>query len=67
MAVWPYNKRVSGVKPKENKSKHFAHHALEVWYVSYPNKSFGLENKNIIFYSMAMMVYAKIELKRKVV
>jgi hypothetical protein len=30
-AVWNYNHRVSGVKPSKNKSKHFAHHALEVW------------------------------------
>jgi hypothetical protein len=29
-AVWNYNHRVSGVKPSENKSKHFAHRALEV-------------------------------------
>jgi hypothetical protein len=29
-AVWRYNHRVSGVKPGESKSKHFAHRALEI-------------------------------------
>jgi hypothetical protein len=28
-AVWKYNHRVSGVKPSENKSKHFAHLRLK--------------------------------------
>jgi hypothetical protein len=65
-AVWNYNHRVSAVKPGENKSKHFAHHALEVWSALYPDKSFGPNNKNIISYSMAAMVYAEIEMKRKV-
>jgi hypothetical protein len=65
-AVWEYNHKVSGVKPGERKSKHFAHHALEVWSTLYPDKPFGPNNKNIIFYSMAAMVYAEIELKRKV-
>jgi hypothetical protein len=65
-AVWEYNHRVSGIKPKESKSKHFAHRALEVWSVLYPDKPFGPNNKNIISYSMAAMVYAEIELKRKV-
>ena len=65
-AVWKYNHRVFGVKLGENKSKHFAHCALEVWSALYPDKSFGLNNKNIISYSMAVMVYAEIELKRKV-
>jgi hypothetical protein len=65
-AVWEYNHRVSGIKPGENKSKHFAHHVLEVWSALYPDKPFGPNNKNIISYSMAAMVYAKIELKRKV-
>jgi hypothetical protein len=65
-AVWEYNHKVSGVKPGESKSKHFAHHALEVWSALYPDKSFGPNNKNIISYSMAAMVYAEIELKRKV-
>jgi hypothetical protein len=64
--VWKYNHRVSGIKPGENKSKHFAHRALEVWSVLYPDKPFGPNNKNIISYSMAAMVYAEIELKRKV-
>jgi hypothetical protein len=65
-AVWKYNHRVSGVKPSENKSKHFAHRALEVWSALYPDKPFGPNNKNIISYSMAAMVYIEIELKRKV-
>ena len=60
-----YNHRVFGIKPKENKSKHFVHRVLEVWYALYPNKPFGLNNKNIISYSMAVMIYAEIELKRK--
>jgi hypothetical protein len=60
-AVWEYNHRASGVKPKESKSKHFAHRALEVWSVLYPNKPFGPDNKNIISYSMAAMVYAEIK------
>jgi hypothetical protein len=65
-AVWKYNHRVSGVKSGENKSKHFAHRALEVWSASYPAKPFDLNNKNIISYSIAAMVYVEIELKRKV-
>jgi hypothetical protein len=65
-AVWEYNHRASGVKPKESTSKHFAHRALEVWSILYPDKPFGLDNKNIISYSMAAMVYAEIQLKRKV-
>jgi hypothetical protein len=65
-AVWKYNHRVFGVKPSESKSKHFAHRALEVWSALYPDKPFGLNNKNIIFYSIAAMVYAEIGLKRKV-
>jgi hypothetical protein len=65
-AVWKYNHRVSGVKPGESTSKHFAHRALEVWSALYPDKPFGTNNKNIISYSMAAMVYAEIELKRKV-
>jgi hypothetical protein len=65
-AVWKYNHRVSGVKPGESKPKHFAHRALEVWSALYPDKPFGPNNKNIISYSMAAMVYAEIELKRKV-
>jgi hypothetical protein len=64
--VWKYNHRVSGVEPGEIKSKHFAHRALEVWSALYPDKPFGPNNKNIISYSMAAMVYAEIELKRKV-
>ena len=64
--VWLYNHKNSRVKPKESKSKHFAHRALEVWSALYPNKPFGPENKNIISYSMAAMVYAEIELKKKV-
>jgi hypothetical protein len=64
--VWKYNHRVSGVKPGESKSKHFVHRALEVWSALYPNKPFGPNNKNIISYSVAAMVYAEIELKRKV-
>jgi hypothetical protein len=65
-AVWEYNHRVSGVKPGESKSKHFAHRVLEVWSTLYPDKPFGPNNKNIISYSMVAMVYAEIELKRKV-
>jgi hypothetical protein len=65
-AVWEYNHRASGVMSKESKSKYFAHCALEVWSVLYPDKPFGPNNKNIISYSMAAMVYAEIELKRKV-
>jgi hypothetical protein len=65
-AVWNYNHRVSAVKPSENKSKHFAHHVLEVWSALYPDKPFGPNNKNIISYSMAAMVYTDIVLKKKV-
>jgi hypothetical protein len=65
-AVWKYNHRVSGVKPGESKSKYFAHRALEVWSALFPDKPFGPNNKDIISYSMAAMVYAEIELKRKV-
>jgi hypothetical protein len=65
-AVWKYNHRVSGIKPGENKSKYFAHRVLEVWSALYPDKPFGPNNKNIISYSMAAMVYVEIELKRKV-
>ena len=60
------NHRVSSVKPKESKSKYFVHRALEVWSALYRDKSFGLNNKNIISYSMAAMVYVEIELKKKV-
>jgi hypothetical protein len=65
-ALWKYNHRVSGIKQGESTSKHFAHRALEVWSALYPDKHFGPNNKNIISYSMAAMVYAEIELKRKV-
>ena len=64
-AVWPYNHKNSSLKPKQSKSKHFAHRALEVWSALYQNKPFGPDKKNIIFYSMATMVYAEIELKKK--
>jgi len=64
--VWKYNQNNFGVKPKESKSKHFAHRALEVWAALYPNKPFGPDNKNIISYSLAAMVYAELELKKKV-
>ena len=65
-AVWLYNHRISSVKPKEIKSKHFVHCALEVWSALYLDKSFSLDNKNNISYSIAAMVYAEIELKKKV-
>jgi hypothetical protein len=65
-AVWNYNHKAFGVKPSESKSKHFAHHALKVWSSLYPDKPFGSKNKNIISYSMAAMLYAELELKRKV-
>jgi hypothetical protein len=65
-AVWEYNHRASGVKSGESKSKHCVHHVLEVWSALYLDKPFGPNNKNIISYSMAAMVYAEIELKRKV-
>jgi hypothetical protein len=64
--VWNCNHRVSGVKPSESKSKHFAHRALEIWCALYPDKPFGLKNKNIISYSMVAMLYAELVLKRKV-
>jgi hypothetical protein len=64
--VWNYNHSIFGVKPGENKSKLFAHRALEVWSALYPDKPFGPNNKNIISYSMVAMVYAEIVLKRKV-
>jgi hypothetical protein len=64
--VWNYNHKTSGVKPSESTSKYFAHRALEVWSALYPNKPFGSKNKNIISYSMAAMLYAEMELKRKV-
>jgi hypothetical protein len=54
------------VKPSESTSKHFAHRALEVWSALYPEKHFGTKNKNIISYSMVAMLYAELELKRKV-
>jgi hypothetical protein len=65
-AVWNYNHKASGVKPSESTSKHFAHRALEVWSALYPEKPFGTKNKNIISYSMVAMLYAELELKRKV-
>jgi hypothetical protein len=65
-AIWKYNHRVFGVKLGESTSKHFAHRALEVRSALYPDKPFGPNNKNIISYSMAAMVYAEIDLKRKV-
>jgi hypothetical protein len=65
-AVWNYNHKVSGVKPSESTSKHFEHHALQVWSALYLEKPFGSKNKNIISYSMAAMLYAELELKRKV-
>jgi hypothetical protein len=65
-AVWKYNHRVSGVKPGESTSKHFAHRALEVWSALYPDKPFDSKNNNIISYSMAAMLYAELEVKRKV-
>jgi hypothetical protein len=64
--VWNYNHKASGVKPSESTSKHFAHHALEVWSALYPDKPFGSKYKNIISYSMAAMLYAEMVLKRKV-
>jgi hypothetical protein len=39
---------------------------LEIWSALYPEKLFGSKNKNIISYSMAAMLYAELELKRKV-
>jgi hypothetical protein len=39
---------------------------LEVWSALYPKRPFGSKNKNIISYSMAAMLYAELELKRKV-
>jgi hypothetical protein len=63
--VWNYNPKVSGVKPSESTSKHFEHRALEVWFVLYQDRPFGSKNKNII-YSLATMLYAELELKRKV-
>jgi hypothetical protein len=64
--VWNYNYRVSGVKPSESTSKHFAHHALEVWSALYPDKPFDPKNKNIISYSMAAILYVELVLKKKV-
>jgi hypothetical protein len=64
--VWNYNHKVFGVKPSESTSKYFAHRALEIWSALYPNKPFGSKNKNIISYSMATMLCAELELKRKV-
>ena len=51
---------------RENKSKYFAHRALEVWSALYSDKPFGPNNKNIIAYSMVLMIYVEIKLKRKV-
>jgi hypothetical protein len=65
-AVWNYNHKVYGVKPSESTSKYFAHRVLEIWSALYPEKLFGSKNKNIISYSMAAMLYAELELKRKV-
>ena len=64
--VWKYNHKVFGVKPGESKSKYFVLHAFEAWCALYPDKSFGLNNKHIISYFMAVMVCVEIELKRKV-
>jgi hypothetical protein len=64
--VWNYNHKVFGVKPSESTSKHFEHRALEVWSALYPNKPFGSKNKNISSYSLAAMLYAELELKKKV-
>ena len=65
-AIWTYNHKVSSVKSKESKSKHFVHRALEVWSALYLDKSFGPNNKIIISYSMVATIYAEIELKKKV-
>ena len=60
-AMWKYNHKIFGIKSSEIKSKHFAHRVLEVWSALYPDKFFGPNNKNIISYSMATMVYVEIE------
>jgi hypothetical protein len=65
-AMWNYNHNAIGVKLSECTSKHFAHRALEVWSALYPDKPFGFKNKNIIFYSMAAMLYTELVLKKKV-
>ena len=64
--VWNYNFKVFGVKPIENTSKHFEHHAFEIWSALYLDRPFGSKNKNIISYSFMAMLYAELELKRKV-
>ena len=63
-AVWNYNHKVSGMKLSKNISKHFAHHAFEVWSASYLDKHFGPKNKNIISYSMVAMLYVELVLKK---
>ena len=65
-AVWNYNHKVFGVKPIENTSKHFVHCAFEVLSAVDPKKPFGSKMKNIISYFMVAMLYAELELKRKV-
>ena len=64
--VWNYNHSCSSVKPSQSTSKHFAHCVVEVWSYLYLERPFGSKNKNIIFYSMAAMLYAELELMRKV-
>ena len=52
--------------PSESALEHFTHRALEVWSALYPIRLFGHANKNIILYSMAAMLYVRLNLIKKV-
>jgi hypothetical protein len=64
--LWNYHHKVFGVKPNKSTSKHCEHRALKVWFALYPDGPFGSKNKNIISYSLAVMLYVELELTRKV-
>jgi hypothetical protein len=52
--MWKLNHNVFGVKHGKSILEHFAHQAMEVWCTLYPTKPFGVQNKDIISYSMAV-------------
>jgi hypothetical protein len=64
--IWKFNHNVSSMKPRESASKHFTHGAMEVWSTLFSTKPIGIQNKNIISYSMSTMLYEELELKQKV-
>jgi hypothetical protein len=58
--MWKLNHNVFGVKHGKSILEHFAHQAMEVWCTLYPTKPFGVQNKDIISYSMAVLLYAEL-------